>query len=275
MGQRFAAPGLMVFSGLSLYAGAAIAVGLFDVLPPVVVAWFRIAAAGILLIALRRPALEAFFGHAGAMATMFGFVTLAMNMAFYQAIAYLPLGTAVAIEFLGPIAVAAWGSRNSQDWFALLLASSGVLFMSGAQWSASSYGVMFALLTAVLWATYILFGAQVAKTNSTNSLAIGFFWAGIITLPFIFVLWPTSGVAMPLWQIAGLAAGLGLLSAVIPYSLDQIILRMTGPAYFAMLLALLPLTAALLGAVVLGQTLTGAEIFGILAVVAAVVLRSR
>lgn len=274
MVQRFAAPLLMVVSGLSLYAGAALAVGLFDVLPAAVVAWLRIAAAGLLLLALRRPAPADFVGRAGLIAAVFGFVTLCMNVSFYEAIAHLPLGTAVAIEFLGPIVVAAWGSRSVRDWLALLLAGGGVLVMSGAQWSSSAYGVIAALLAAVFWAMYIVLGDRVAHSFSKNSLAVGFFWAGLVSSPFALLLWPSGGWGFAA-EVVLLAGALGLLSAVIPYSLDQVILRLTGASYFAILLALLPLTAALLGAVMLGQSLTWAEMAGIVAVVVAVVVRQR
>ena len=238
MRQRLTAPAVMIASGLSLYAGAALAVGLFERFPPTIVAWFRVAAAGVVLLVVVRPARWEFTRRVGLVAGVFGCVTMGMNMVFYEAIAELPLGTAVAIEFMGPIVVAAWGSRSIQDWLALLLAGGGVLLMSGARWSASPRGVIFALLAATLWAIYIVLGARIATAGST-------------------------------------VVGLGILSAAIPYSLDQVVLRMAGPSYFAILLALLPLTAALLGAVALEQSLSIAEMVGIVAVVGAVVARDH
>ena len=234
MRQRLTAPAVMIASGLSLYAGAALAVELCERFPPTIVAWFRVATAGVVLLVVVRPARSEFTRRVGLVAGVFGCVTMGMNMVFYEAIAELPLGTAVAIEFMGPIVVAAWGSRSIRDWLALLLAGGGVLLMSGARWSASPRGVIFALLAATLWAIYIVLGARIATAGST-------------------------------------VVGLGILSAAIPYSLDQVVLRMAGPSYFAILLALLPLTAALLGAVVLGQSLSIAEMVGIVAVVGAVV----
>lgn len=293
-GSRWAAPGVMVASGVSLYAGAALAVGLFDQLPPSIVAWMRISAAGLILVVLLRPSFSEFTTPAGRLAGLFGLVTLGMNMVFYEAIARLPMGTAVAIEFLGPIVVAAMGSRSRRDWVALLLALAGVLTLSGAQWSASATGVLFALGAAVLWALYIVLGDKVSRepiapdpatgdvtAGKRNGLAIGFAWAAVLSAPFVGVamyLADGSGAAsekitMSPIILLGLALGLGTLSAVIPYSLDQVVLRMAGPAYFALLLALLPLTAALLGAVVLGQMLTFVELAGIAAVVAAVAIR--
>ena len=143
MRQRLTAPAVMIASGLSLYAGAALAVGLFERFPPTIVAWFRVAAAGVVLLVVVRPARWEFTRRVGLVAGVFGCVTMGMNMVFYEAIAELPLGTAVAIEFMGPIVVAAWGSRSIWDWLALLLAGGGVLLMSGARWSASPRGVIF------------------------------------------------------------------------------------------------------------------------------------
>ena len=271
MRQRLTAPAVMIASGLSLYAGAALAVGLFERFPPTIVAWFRVAAAGVVLLVVVRPARWEFTRRVGLVAGVFGCVTMGMNMVFYEAIAELPLGTAVAIEFMGPIVVAAWGSRSIRDWLALLLAGGGVLLMSGARWSASPRGVIFALLAATLWAIYIVLGARIATAGSSNGrLAVGFCYAAVVGLPLVAVLWP-HGAGVPLPTVVGL----GILSAAIPYSLDQVVLRMAGPSYFAILLALLPLTAALLGAVALGQSLSIAEMAGIVAVVGAVVVRDH
>ncbi|WP_246394893.1 EamA family transporter [Corynebacterium anserum] len=281
---RVAAPVVMIASGVSLYAGAALAVGLFHTFPPAIVAWMRIAAAGLILVIIQRPKIQSFFGTSGRLAMAFGVVTLGMNMVFYEAIARLPLGTAVAIEFLGPIAVAAWGSHSRRDWSALLLAGVGVLVLSGAQWAASPSGVMYALTAAMLWAGYIMLGSRVAKNSAyagaRDALAIGFAWSAVVSTPLVgagyFLVWG-SGIA-PGWhvdalELVGLALGLGMLSAVIPYSLDQLVMKIAGPGYFALLLALLPLTASLLGAVALGQMLSIVELLGIAAVVAAVALR--
>lgn len=281
---RLAAPAVMIASGVSLYAGAALAVGLFDELPPAVVAWLRIAAAGLILAVVLRPRPSSFVDATARLAAAFGVCTLGMNMVFYEAIARLPLGTAVAIEFLGPIAVAAWGSKSVRDWCALGLASAGVLVLSGAQWSDNHTGVLFALAAAVLWAGYIVLGDRVSKnsaaTGSRTGLAIGFSWAAVLSLPLVWGLYEglgdglvTSNRDINYLMLAGLALGLGTLSAVIPYSLDQVVLKMAGPGYFALLLALLPLTAAVLGAVVLGQMLSGLELLGLCAVIAAVALR--
>lgn len=271
MTNRWLAPAVMVASGISMYAGAAIAVGLFDAFSPVIVAWFRIAAAGIILTVFFRPKLSAFVGKPGRMALIYGVVTMAMNMTFYQAIAALPLGTAVAIEFLGPVLIAAWGSRSVRDWIALALAVSGVLVISGATWSDNWMGIMWALAAGLLWAGYILAGSRISA-GSRDAMAAGFLMAGAVGIPIAVMLWPST-VTMAPANVIGLAMGLGLLSAAIPYSLDQVVLRMAGPSYFAVLQAVLPMVAALIGALTLGQWLSASECVGIALVVAAVGLR--
>ncbi|ANE04391.1 multidrug DMT transporter permease [Corynebacterium crudilactis] len=270
------APILMVLNGVSLYAGAALAVGLFEDFSPALVAWMRIAAAAVILLVLYRPAVRNFLGQTGFYAALYGISTLAMNITFYEAIARIPMGTAVAIEFLGPIAVAALGSRTVRDWFALILAGVGVLVISGAQWSSNSVGVMFALAAALLWAIYIIAGNRIAgdASSSRMGMAVGFTWAAVLSFPLALWWWPGMGSTdLSVIQIIGLALSLGLLSAVIPYGLDQVVLRMAGRSYFAVLLAILPISAALMGALALGQMLSWAELVGIVLVVVAVALR--
>ena len=263
------APAVMIASGVSLYAGAAVAVGLFDVLPPLIVAWFRISAAALILLVLVRPRLRDF---RSAPALVYGVATMGMNMSFYEAIARLPLGTAVAVEFLGPVLVAALGSRSLRDWGALVMATLGVLVISGAVWSSAAVGLGFALLAGGLWAVYIVVGSRIAVTTPRTSMTAGFTMAAVLALPFMMWLWPAD-VPTPATTLFGLALGLGVLSAVIPYTLDQVVMRMAGPASFALLQALLPVVAAILGALALGQWLSVAEAVGIALVVAAVAVR--
>lgn len=264
----------MVASAVSLYAGAAIAVGLFAAFPAVVVAWFRIAGAAVLLVALRRPALRAFWGRSGYQAAAFGVVTMAMNMTFYQAISHIPLGTAVAIEFIGPVLVAAWGSRRRRDWLALALAVVGVVVISGAVWSTNAVGILWALTAGMMWAAYIVLGSRIAgdAARSRTSVAVGFTWAAVLAMPMVWLLWPdASGVGNV--KLAVLILGLGLLSAALPYSLDQVVLRMAGAGYFALLQAILPMVATIIGALFLAQWLSAAEVIGVVLVIAAVALR--
>lgn len=265
----------MVASGLSLYAGSAVALGLFVHFSPLVVAWFRVAAAGVILVIARRPPLRSFYGRQGAAAAVYGVTTMAMNMMFYQAISHVAMGTVVALEFLGPVVVAALASRSRRDLVAIGLAMGGVVIISGDAWGAHWRGICWALGAGALWALYIVFGSHIAAdaTTSRASLPVGFFYAGLVGLPGVLLLWPED-LSVPGAEVVGLACALGVLSAAIPYSLDQLVLRMAGAGFFALLQAILPVVAAIVGAVALRQWLSVAEVVGIVTIVAAIVVRS-
>ena len=249
---------------------------MFDRLPPTAVALLRLAGAAALLLAWRRPRRAAWRGRRWARATAFGVATAGMNMAFYEAIARLPLGTAVAIEFCGPVAVAAVSSRRPRDLGAAALAAVGVLLIADARWSGSPAGVLWALAAAALWAAYIVLGKRVATAgNGLDEMAVGFAVAVVVLSPVLLSAPPGALTALADPVVLLLALGVGALSSVVPYVLDQIVLRRVGQGRFAVLLALLPVTAGAVGLVALGQVPGGLEAVGIIAVIAAVVLRSR
>lgn len=266
------APLLFVIGGVSMYLGAAAAVWLFDVAEPATVAWLRLFGAAVVLLAWRRPRRAAWRGKVFWLAALFGVVTALMNVAFYEALDRLPLGTAVALEFVGPVLVAALGSRSVRDVGALLLVVFGVALIADVRWAGSTLGVLFALSAAVLWAGYIVIGKRVASLGlGVDGLAVGL---GVATV----LLSPLALGAGPVWtspRLLLLGIGVGVLSTVVPYALDQVVLRRTGQAAFALLLALLPVTATVVGLVVLRQVPTPPEALGILAVVAGLTMRTR
>lgn len=273
LGGRVPAPLLFVVGGVSMYVGAALAVGLFDRLPPAAVAELRVLGAAAVLLAWRRPPRAGWRGRRLLLAAAFGLATALMNLAFYQAIDRLPLGTAVAVEFCGPVAVAALASRRPRDVAAVVLAAAGVALIADVRWSGEPAGVLWAVAAATLWAAYILLGKRVAIAgNGLDDMAVGFVVAAVLLSPLAFL-----GGAAPLTDpsVLVLGIGVGLLSSVVPYVFDQVVLRRVGQARFAVLLALLPATATLVGLVGLGQVPAGVEAVGILAVVTAVALRSR
>ncbi|MCR6486022.1 EamA family transporter [Amycolatopsis sp. OK19-0408] len=256
-----------------MYAGAAIAVGLFGHATPAGVAWLRCLGAAVVLLAWRRPPSSAWRGRALLLAIAFGVVTAGMNVLFYEAIARLPLGTVVALEFAGPVAVAAFGSRSPRDVLAVVLVACGVVAIADVQLAGSVTGVLFALGAAAAWAGYIVLGKRVASSSRSglDSLAIGFTAATAVLSPLA---WGTGEVwSSPRMLLLGI--GVGVLSTVVPYALDQVVLRRLGQARFAVLLALLPVTAGVMGFLLLGQVPSLFETLGTLAVVGGVALRSR
>ena len=294
------AASLFVIGGVSMYVGAALAVGLFAQASPAGVAWLRLAGAAVVLgawrllgaVAGRRSARRADRSSAPSttrtartgrtgwtarrvvLAGAFGVVTAAMNIVFYEAIARLPLGTAVAIEFSGPVLVAALGSRTRRDWLALGLVVAGVALIADVRLEGSPAGVLFALAAALAWAGYIVLGTRVSRAAGTagegiDGLAIGFVVATVLFSPLA----RTVGRIAASPVLLGSALALGVLSSVVPYVLDQVVLRRLGRARFALLLALLPLTATVVGLVGLVQVPTPIEAVGIAAVVGGVALR--
>lgn len=269
------APVLFVLSGTSMYLGAAMAVWLFAEATPAGVAWLRCLGAAIVLLAWRRPPRHAWRGKALVLAGGFGVVTAGMNVLFYEAIARLPLGTAVALEFVGPVAVAALGSRGRRDVAALLLVAVGVLLIADVQLAGNPLGVAFALAAAAAWAGYIVLGKRVALADTGvsgfDSLAVGFAVATVVLCPLALGTGPVWGSG----TLLALGVGVGVLSTVVPYTLDQVVLRRVGRAAFALLLALLPLTATVIGFAVLQQVPSTIEAVGIATVVVGLLVRSR
>jgi inner membrane transporter RhtA len=274
--HRVPAPVLFVFGALSMYVGAALAVGLFGRLAPASVAVLRILGAAAVLLVWRRPPAAAWRGPRALRAVAFGLATAGMNIAFYEAIARLPLGTAVAVEFCGPVAVAAVASRRPRDIAAVVLAAAGVALIADVRWSGSPSGVLWALGAAALWAAYIVLGKRVAGAgNGLDDMAVGFTVAAVVLSPVLLLGGPGGLAALTDPLVVLLAVGVGVLSSVVPYVIDQIVLRRLGQARFAVLLALLPATATIVGLVALAQIPNLLEGVGIAAVVAAVALRSR
>lgn len=261
---------LFVLGGVSQYLGAAIAVVLFDTFDAGTVALLRVAAAAVIVILVSRSWRRKWNAATLRSAAAFGTVLAGMNLAFYFAIEQLPIGNAVAIEFLGPVAVAAWGARTKRSWLGLALAVAGVLTLAGVTPEGNLPGVLFALLAAGLWAGYIVLGHRVAESGAgVDGLGVGMAIGALAIAPFGF-----SGLAaLPSapW-LAGLALATGLLSNAIPYALDQYVLKQLTKARFALLESLLPVTATIVGLVTLSQVPSGSEVAAVGMVAVAIVI---
>ncbi|WP_298458622.1 DMT family transporter [uncultured Cellulomonas sp.] len=279
--DRVPAPALFIASGLTQYVGAAIAVGLFATVAAPTVAWLRIVVAAVVLVLWRRPWRTRWDRRDLLAAALFGAVLAAMNVAFYVAIDHLPLGTAVAIEFIGPVAVAAVTGRGWRERAGIALAAAGVVLLAGVTVQQHDGGgggpdVVVGLIaigvSALCWAGYILLGRRIAVRGSgVSSLSLAMVAGAVVFAPFL------ARDAVPVladWRLALAVIGVGVLSSAVPYAIDQVVLRRIGAAAFAVLLALLPATAAVVGAVALRQWPHGLEVVGLLAVSGAIVLTS-
>lgn len=273
--MRTASPeALYVLSGIAQYSGAVIAIQLFDEgLSPSTVAVFRVllGAIPILLISWHgrlpwtRDDLKA--------AAIFGIVTALMNISFYNAAARLPLGKSVLIEFIGPIAIAAYYTRTRRNAAALALAVSGVAVLSGAEIGGDPLGLFFIFLASALWAAYILLGRRVASLDrGLDGLGVGLVIGGLATLP---IGWADVAEVLTTPRLLWLCFLIGLLSSAIGYGIDQVVLRRIPMRRFAVLLALLPVSAMVLGAVALDQTPTAVDLVGAVLVITGVLVQER
>jgi inner membrane transporter RhtA len=265
-----------LISAVFHYLGPSFAVLLFASLAPLGVAWLRIASAA-LIFALARPPWRAFRALTAAdrwIVIALGIVLAAMNSVFYEAIARLPLGTVGAIEFLGPVAIAAYGLRTRRNLAALALAVAGVYALTDVKLAGEPLGFVFAFLNCALFALYIVLGHRLASSagsiSSIDRLGASMSVAAIAALPI------GVGDAMPAFSNPLLllaAIGVGLSSSVIPYICDQLAMRRLPRATFALLLSLLPATASLIGFLVLRQVPSLIEAVGVVLVIGGVALR--
>ena len=264
---------LFVLSAVAQYVGAVIAVGLFDQIEPQTVAWFRVIGAAIALVAVSRAWRERWTRAELGAAALFGIATALMNMFFYLAIERIDLGKAVTIEFIGPIAVAAVATRSVRNAVALLFAIAGVVVLGGGEIEGNAIGLLFIGLASAMWAAYIVIGSRVARLDrGVAGLGIGLVVGALVIAPAGA---PWSGDVWSSPRLLALCVLVGVFSNAIGYGIDQFTMRRIPIRRFSLLLALLPVTAALIGWLVLDQQPSGIETFGIALVLVGVMVQER
>ncbi len=268
--ERLAPEPLFMVGAVSQYLGAAVAVNLFAEVAPGGAALLRVTGAALTVIALRRSWRRRWTRRDLAWAGAFGVALAAMNTSIYYSLAELPLGNAVAVEFIGPLTVAAAGARTLRSGGALGLTVAGVAVLAGADAPGTLRGVGFALLAGAFWAAYIVLGHRVARgPASVDGLGVGML-AGAVAISGFGLRDVASALGSP--QVLLLGFTTGLLSNVIPYWIDQVVMKRIDQHRFALLQALLPVTATLIGLLALFQVPSPRELAGIGLVVAAIVL---
>jgi inner membrane transporter RhtA len=267
-----------VVSAIFHYLGPAFAVLLFVRVEPLGVAWLRIASAALIFAVWRRPwtTWRALDRPTRRLIVAWAAVLAVMNSCFYLAIDRLPLGTVAAIEFLPVIIVAALGTRTGRNVVALLLATGGVYLLSDVRLVAEPLGFAFAGANALLFALYIVLGHRVAQSPAVrgiDGLALAMLVAAVIALPI------GIGQAVPAFVdpvVLAAAVGVGVSSSVVPYVCDQLAMARLSRSTYALMVALLPATATVIGIVVLTQIPSFPEIAGVaLVVVGVAVHRER
>jgi inner membrane transporter RhtA len=275
--SSLALPAALVLTGaVSVQAGAGIASRLFTLVSPAAVTAVRLwAAAAILLLVAGKPTFRALATlvrekswRAGSSAGAFGVALAVMNFAIYQSFARIPLGVAVTVEFLGPLAVAVAGARRMTAVGWAVLAGGGVVLLGyGSGGHLNLAGVAWGLMSAAGWAGYIVLSrASGQQMPGSSGLVIAMCVAAIlVTGPGV----AAVGTSMFTPRVLLTGAAVGLLSSVIPYGLEFQALRRIRPRIFGVWMSLQPAVAAVVGLVVLGQRLGLEEWLGICCVVIA------
>jgi inner membrane transporter RhtA len=260
-----------VVSAVFHYLGPSFAVLLFARVEPLGVAWLRIASAAALFALWRRP-WRALAALDRPTLVAWGAVLALMNCCFYMAIDRLPLGTVAAIEFLPVIVLAAVGARTLRNGAAIALAVPGVYLLTNVQLEGSPLGVAFAFANAILFALYIVLAHRIARHGAIggiDGLAASMLVAAVVVTPLAG--WAAvPAVGDPVALLAG--AGVGICSSVIPYVFDQLAMRRLARATYALMVALLPATATVIGVVVLAQVPTPTEVAALALVIAGVAI---
>ena len=265
---RVPAPLLLLTGIASVQVGNAWADTLFNRVGAGGAGLMRLAWAMVILMLLYRPALRGRSREEWLSAGALGLVLACMNLTFYHAIARLPLGIAVTVEFIGPLAVAVAHSHRRRDLLWVLLAAVGILSLAhGDTHHLSALGLILAAAAGGFWGLYILVQARLGQAFSDGSgLALAMLVATVVAIPDGLIE-GGSGLLHPSVLAIGLAVG--LLSSVIPYSVELKVLRRMSPGIFGVLMSMEPVAAAIAATVILGQGLSTREVVGMALVTAA------
>ncbi|MDR6289350.1 inner membrane transporter RhtA [Inquilinus ginsengisoli] len=260
---------LMAIGSMTLVQlGAALAKPTLDSFGPLGTTWLRLAWAALLLAAITRPRILSYSRAQWRGAVLLGAAMAGMTLCYFQAVIRIPLGLATAIEFLGPLGVAAFGMRRAWHavWPVLALVGVVLLVHDGSAWTVDPVGAGFALAAGLGWAIYILLMKRVGQAfeglqGLTMSLAV----AALVATPWGLA---ENGGHIPL-SVLGITIGLAILVPLLPYALEMMALRRMPTRAFGILMSAEPALGTLIGFVVLGQALSPAQLAGIALVVIA------
>lgn len=267
-------PVWLVLGGiLSVQFGAVVSKGLFGEIPPVGMVFLRLLTSSLILLALVRPRLRGRSATDWRPVLALGFALAAMNWAFYESFARIPLGAAVTIEFWGPLLVAAVGSRRPRDLVWVGLAALGIALFGAGPTGVDPVGFGLALLAGGCWALYIVSAVATGRRwAGVEGLAVASTIATLAIAPFAVVV---AGEQLLEPRLLALGALVGVLSSVVPYSLEMVALRTMPPRVFGILMSLEPAAAAIVAAILLSEWLAPLQLLAMACVIAASVGAAR
>lgn len=258
----------MLAAATSVQGGAAVAKSLFATLGPPGVVFLRLLFGSIALWAIARPELRGRTRRDLQLVVALGIVLVSMNVTFWESLDRLPLGIAVTVEFLGPLAVAVLGSRRPLDLVWVGFAGGGVALLadSGGH-TVTTLGLVLAAIAGLFWALYILLGVRVGQAfTGATGLAPAMALGAVLVAPWGII---SAGHHLRDPQLVGAGVGVGLLSSALPWSLEIEAMRRLPPYVFGVVLSLEPAIAALAGFVFLNEHLRTRAWIAIALVVAA------
>ncbi|MBD3689498.1 EamA family transporter [Nanchangia anserum] len=259
------APGVYVASGISQYTGSAIGVAvLLAAMPGYAAAWWRVAIGAAVICAWRRPWRRGFTRSQVVTSALFGLSITLMNMTFYEAIARIPMGTAVSIEFVGPVATALIFGGGWRARAGVVAVAAGVVSIGGFGLDlgdpTQAAGMAWAVAAGIAWGAYIVGGTAIAHRRSgVDALAVGLAAGALVTAPFVGR--HIGDVNTPELAVAALAVG--VLASALPFPLEQLAMRRLGAETISLMSAVLPATSVIVGALTLRQVPSLGEACGI------------
>ncbi len=246
-------PVIVLLAIISVQVGAALAKGLFQAIGSSGTVFLRVGFGALIFMLIARPRIRGYSRADYMLITVFGLAIACMNAAFYAAIARIPLGIAVTLEFVGPLSVSVFASRKRRDFLWIGLAAAGIILLAPfGHTTIDPIGAGLALLAGACWAAYILLNVQIGRRfEGSSGLAMSMGVAALVLLPL--GIW-TGGTELLNPKILLLGVGVAILSTVIPFTLELEALRRLPARVFGVLISLEPAIAALVGFVVLRET---------------------
>ncbi|MFC8511244.1 DMT family transporter [Streptomyces sp. NPDC057411] len=260
------APVLMLVGMVSTQLGAAFAKQLFGTVGPATVTLMRLGFSALVLLLWWRPSARLDRRTAGAVAAL-GVAIAGMNICFYLAMARMPVGVALTVGMAGPLAVAGLSSRRAADRLWIVLAALGIALLGWQGGAAGLTGLLIALACAVFWGSYVPLSARVGKVlPGGGGLALAMAFGTLCSLP-AGLAEGAGALARP--EVLAFGFGVAMLSSLVPYTCEMETLRRVSATVFGVLLSLEPAIGALVALLVLRETLSPAQVAGLVAVVAA------
>jgi inner membrane transporter RhtA len=272
--ERVPAGVLLLGAMMAFQVGGVLGVWLFPAFGSIGAAWARTLLSGLLLCAVARPRVRELDRGVRPLVLALGVTLAGMNIAFYEAIARIPIGVAVTVSFVGPLCVALFGSRRPRDVAWVVLAATGVALFCGLPGGAAldPVGLAFAVLDGLGWATYALLAKRIGSVvPSSQGMTLGLLTAGIVLLPFVPFSLHLGRATAGTWAAL---VGVGVLTAL-PFVLEYAALQRMRAATYGVLVSLEPALATITGVIFLHQHPTPEELLAVTLVVCASVGAAR